>query len=146
MRYFIRPTLSEESLEPWVWINDNSINGFIRIQNLANGKSIKTYKRTIDRNFIKVYNEKRTIDHIQFSDSERLLIINEYYRKKLNLKTNEDADLRIENEKWFNKIFRIHWGHPHPTVQYTNKVTIISFGIGLLGIVLAIWSMTTICP
>lgn len=147
MQYFIRATLSGESLEPWVWVNDNSINGFIRIENLNNGKTIRTYKRTIDRNFIKVYNEIRAINHLQFNSNEFSLIINEYYRNKLGLETNQYANLLVKNEKWYNKIIQVHWGHPHPTVQYTNRVTIISFAAGILGIGLAIWSMIeSTCP
>jgi hypothetical protein len=147
MKYFIRPTLSGESLEPWVWVEDNSINGFIRIENLDNGKIIRTYKRTIDKNFVKVYNEKRTINFLKLNSNQLSLIINEYYRNKLGLEPNQHVNLVVKNEKWYYKIIRVHWGHPHPTVQYTNRVTIISFIVGIIGIALSILSsLNTTCP
>lgn len=60
--YNIKPTIAEEALESWIWTNDASVSnkGFIVIKNPKNGNKIKTFKRTIDDNFINIYNQHNT--------------------------------------------------------------------------------------
>ena len=146
-KYVIRPTLAEEALEPWVWATSeiNTSNGFIKIENPLNGNKIVVFKRTIDENFIETYkNKPRTIP---INSTGNYLIINEYYRKKLQVGSGNEIDLLVKNANWWDKIYFMHISHPHPTVQYANRMTILAFLMGIVGLVLAILPFVkSTCP
>lgn len=140
--YNIKPTIAEEALESWVWTNDTSIpgKGFIIIKNPINGKKIKTFKRTLDDNFVKLYNQHNT-SLINLANTTKYLIINEYFRDLLEVKKNEDIKLEIIKASNCQKIFLIHWNHPNPTVQFANRATLISIIIGIIALLLTIYSI-----
>jgi hypothetical protein len=56
--YTVRGSLADETIDSWVWINDDRIpKGYISIKNKKNGNKIVVYKRDIDEHFIRLYNK-----------------------------------------------------------------------------------------
>ncbi len=140
--YQIMPTIAEESLESWIWTNDTNVstNGFIVIHNPKNGKSIKTFKRTIDNNFVKNYATHNT-NEIELDNGKKYLIINEYFRIILGVQSNSEMLLEIKRANCFQKLLLIHWSHPNPTVQFGNRATIFSIIVGAIALLLTIFSI-----
>lgn len=138
--YYIKPTIAEESLEFWIWTDneDISINGFITIENPKNNKKIKTYKRFLDKNYIEYYNSRPGTSNIVNTESTHYLVINEYYRTILGIPKNENVELNINKASWWDKISLIHWTHPNPTIQFANRATILSAILGIASIILGI--------
>lgn len=141
-KYTIRPTVSEEALESWIWTNDDCVSskGFVVIRNLENKKTIKTFKRTLDENFEKIYNERNTFK-IDLNSGKLYLVINEYYRTILGVEKHQEIDLQIGIAKWYQRLFRIHWSHPNPTVQFANRATLMSIIIGAIALLLTFYSI-----
>ena len=137
--YNIKSSTVEDALENWIWTNDEATNGFIRINNPENNKSITVFKRTIDGNFINFYNAKRTIN---ITDPDKpLIVINEYYRKELGIEKNKAYKLNINEASFSEKYFNSNWKHPNPTVSLPYKISIISLFLGLISIILGVISL-----
>lgn len=140
-KFIIKPTISEESLESWIWTNNESVpKGFILIKNPQNSKCIKTYKRTLDENFENIYNEKNT-SKINIKKFDAYLIINEFYRDVLGIEKHEEVELIISKASLFQKIFLIHWTHPNPTIQFANRATIMSIIFALIALIVTLLSI-----
>lgn len=143
MKFTIYASISTESLESWIWTNFSSIdsNGYILISNPTNNKKIKCFKRTIDDNFLRIYNDKGRI-RINPKDGN-VIVINEYYRKQLNIETQHEYDLDIDKVRFTSRLF-LNWHHPNSQVQFVNRLTLISILLGLLSLLLGIISIITI--
>lgn len=141
--YSIKASTVEDALENWVWTNDETANGFIRINNPKNNKSITVFKRTIDENFINFYNSKRTKNITDLY--KPLIVINEYYRKELGIEKNKTYKLNINEASNFEKYFNSNWKHPNPTVSLPYKISIISLFLGLISIILGVMSLIVTC-
>lgn len=132
-KFKIYASMNLESLEPWIWTNYDEIdsNGYITITNNSNGKKIKCFKRTIDNNFLNIYNQEgRTkID----SPKDKIIVINEYYRKKLGTETQQECQLSIKKARCFDRLF-LNLDHPNPQVQYGNQMAIWSLALGGLSL------------
>ena len=128
--YIIKATTIEDSLENWFWTNDDSIKGIVKISNPVNKKSIVLFKRTIDKNFIIFYNSKNTINIIE--PNKTMIIINEYYREKLEIEKNKVSKLEINNASYFNRLFNSNWNHPNPSVSLSYKLSLISLLLGVI--------------
>lgn len=139
-KYLIKAALTQDALESWVWSNDSNITsrGFIIIENTSNNKKIKTFKRTIDENFINLYNKA---DTKKIDSQDHIIIMNEYLRNRLNVKQNESFDLRIKSASLLDRLFFIHLDHPNPTVQYANRATIASCILAIIALVLTVYSI-----
>lgn len=137
--YVIRAVIAEEALENWVWTDDPDISkGLVVIKNTVNKKSITALHRTINDNFRKLYNEREHT--ITLDDSSKIynLVINEYYRECLDIKTGDKIRLEIKGINWFMGLFKAHWRHPNRTNQFVNRVAIISLCLGIIGFILGI--------
>lgn len=137
MKYRIFASLSEDSLAGYIWSNDISIesNVYIVIENPHNKSRIKCFKRTIDDNFTRRYNDS---GRCNLSDKEQSIIINEYFRKKLGIITQNEYELIIRKANIFDKLFLLHLSHPDPNVQFANRATILSMILGLISFILSI--------
>ena len=145
--YSIKASTVEDALENWVWTNDETANGFIRINNPTNNKSITVFKRTIDENFIKFYNSKRTKN---ITDNEKpLIVINEHYRNDLGIEQNKVYKLKIKKAGFIDIHINSNWKHPNHTVSQSYKTSIISLFIslflGLISIILGVMSLIVTC-
>jgi len=139
-KYQIFPALNNESFEGWIWTNDDTINGnnFITIRNPLNGKKIRTFKRTIDPNFIRIYRDghTKTID-----EKWSVLVISDYYREKLCIGKGEEVNLIIEESTFIENFFLGNWNHPNPYISQSNKINVTSLALAILAILLTIWSL-----
>lgn len=136
-KYFILAALNEESLENWIWTNNESIpKGFIKITNTYNKKTIVVFKRTIDDNYVLYYNSKNT-NKIK-NNSDNLIIINEFYRDEILIQKNNYASLNISKANWFDILFNSNWKHPNASVSLIFKITIISFILGIISIIIGL--------
>jgi hypothetical protein len=137
MKFKIYASLNLESIEPWIWTNyeNPDYKGFIVIINPLNSKKIKCFKRKIDDNFLSNYNksDRCTIK----PENDYVLVINEYYRNKLEIETKHDYDLIVKNVSFLNPLF-LNWDHPNPQVQYSNRMTVTSIMFGFLSLILAV--------
>lgn len=142
INFIIRPTLAEESLEGWIWTNETSVqgNGFIILKNPNNGKSIKTFRRSIDLNFQNFYNERPHTNSINISEGT-FLIINEFYRNILEIPRTGNLTLEIRKANCLEILLKSHFTHPNPTVQFANRMTIASIILAILSLVLTIYSL-----
>lgn len=147
-RFDIMPALAEDAMESWTWTNDSEIpdNCFIIIKNPLNSKRIKTFKRTIDANFINKYNKNNSTNNIKADSNISYLIMNEYYRKHLHLEKNKIVELQISKASFLQRVFVIHWFHPNPTVQYANRATITSIIIGIIALLITVYSIYLTFP
>ena len=141
--YNIKASTVEDALENWVWTNDETANGFIRINNPENNKSITVFKRTIEDNFISFYNSKNTI---KITDPDKpLIVINEHYRNELGLVKNKVCKLNIKKAGFIDIHINSNWKHPNHTVSQSYKISIISLFIslflGLISIILGVISL-----
>lgn len=142
--FIIKPAIFEDAIEPWIWSNDNEIsrNKFIIIKNMANKKSIRTFKRTVDKNFITLYNNRQCNNNkIDLEDKKLYLFMNEYFRFRLGVEKHQTVELETKNATFCDKIFKMHCSHPHPTVQYANRVTIWAFFISVIAVLLTVYSI-----
>lgn len=141
---YVLAALSSETLDSWVWSNNSSIgnrNKLIKIVNPKTGNSIIVFKRNIDKNFEMYYNDKsKNTENIKFDEKINYLIINEYYRNKLDLYTKEAFDLEIVEPHFFESIVNFQWTHPNPAVQQTNRITLLSILLAILSIILTVGS------
>jgi hypothetical protein len=141
-KYTIRPSISEEALDSWIWTNDECLTskGFIVIKNPKNKKSIKTFKRTLDENFEKIYNDRHTYK-INLSSGNKYLVINEYFRNILGIEKQQELELEIVSASFLQELFKIHWTHPNPTVRIANRATVASILISIVALALTIYSI-----
>ncbi len=137
MEFKIFASMNIDSLEPWIWTNYDEIdsNGYITITNSSNNKKIKCFKRTIDNNFLKMYNQEGRIKID--SRNDKIIVINEYYRKRLGTETQQECQLTIKKAKYFDQLF-FNLDHPNPQVQYGNRMALWSFVFGILSFILGI--------
>ena len=130
--YKIYPALYEEALCAYIWTNDAQVNknDFVIIQNPINKKSIICYKRTIDVFYAKRY-FGATSKNIM--GEENVIIINEFYRKRLAIAANSDNELNFKNANFLEQQCRILFmKHPDPNIQVANKLAISLGAISIL--------------
>lgn len=137
--YRIFVSKKEEDFENWFWSNDKSIKGFAKISNPLNKKIIVVYKRDIDDNYINDYNKRDSTNDIKIA--ELSIVLNEFYRKKLEIEKNQKLKLVIKNASFVDKIFRSNWSHPNPTISMSYKINITSILLGLVSLILGVISL-----
>ena len=124
MKYTVRPSLYSEALESWVWLSNNNLSGFIKITNF-------------DDNFIKKYNDSDNT--FKINNKENYIILNEYYREKLQVEKHNDVQLLIKKQNWVDIFFKNNWNNPNPLIQNTVRVSVISLFIGLIALLLTVF-------
>jgi hypothetical protein len=154
--YIILPSLHEESVEGWVWFNDDSCpeqNDFIKLTYYD--KTAILFRRKVDKFYQFKYNEKviyshqnglisseEKISYILFKDS-KTLIINKFYRNKLGIADNQLGKkiiINVTKANFFERNLTGYWNHPNPSVSVAYRIAIISFAISIIGL---LFSFTT---
>ena len=133
-------SLKTDSMEGWGWISESLINenGYYEIENINGNKTI-CYLRVIDANFIKNYGKG---DTFKLKETDSVLILNEYYRFKTGINnTNELTNIKITKCNWLKRNFVFELSHPNPYVRQNGKLTIISILLGLISIILTIYTL-----
>jgi hypothetical protein len=130
--YLIRASLHEEAIEPWVWCNKQN-NGYITITNVKNHKCITVYMRRLDENYANKYDQANTYKILNdLKDGKKILVINEFYRKKLDVQTKTDSELIIDNATCWQQFCLCFKSFPHPTTQLANKLAILAIFITVI--------------
>ena len=125
MKFKILASMYSESMEGWIWTNYNKpcTNGYILIKNPLNGKKVKCFKRMVDPNFLKRYNEDGK--RCKINEGEDVIVMNEYYRNKLEITTKSEHELILKKICFLQYPF-LNWSHPNPQVQFPNRATLIA--------------------
>ena len=141
MYFKIFASMQLDSMEGWVWTNNDIVSGnsLVIIRNLKNQKKIKCYKRTIDANFTKNYNRQGD-GRLKLVLNENVMVMNEYYRTKLGVSTQCQYDLGIRLTKWYERIFT-YWNHPNPVVQYGARMGILALLLTFMSLFFALPSL-----
>lgn len=140
--YRVLPALRADLNEGWVWvaIKNSDPRPIIRITNQADGKRIYCECLEIDNNYLNEYNQP---SRYQISNTESVVTMNDWYRKKLgNLEKNREYKLEIEekNGPWGKLLACLH--HPQTIVRVATRLglwSVVLGGVGVLGVVYTIW-------
>lgn len=144
MEYKVYAALIEDLNQGWVWIHDPNLTAsselrpIIRITTPKLLKAVYCEALYIDPNYVDYYNEKKSTYKITFGD--RIIVINEWYRKKLGnirtyAKTNKEEELGIEIcDNVFWQIMAC-LQHPQVVVRIATWLGIIGVVLGVIGIV-----------
>lgn len=124
--------LSEDIHNGWVWLLESIINSrtIIKLLNPNNKKSIYCEAPPIGKNFIQRYNNSK--DTTDIKDPESCLVINEWYREKLKIRSTQ-----TDNEFEITKAGNLY-GQLRASLEYPQIVVRLSVKIALLSIILAI--------
>ena len=100
-------------------------------------------KRILDKNYIKVYNNKSTTKRIDENKIEESIVINAFYRNKLGIdNTQEIVKLKIvEANGCIDKYIRAPLHHPNSFVRMGIILGIISMILGVIGLLLGLISI-----
>lgn len=126
--------------EGWVWLSSHehefSPRSIIKIRNRSNNMIVYCEALKIDENFINEYNK---LPRTPINRNENTIVINGWYRKHLGeVETKQIHDLEISEANRFLGKFRASTGHPQHVVRLATWLSLISFGLGILGICLAL--------
>lgn len=140
MKYKIYAALKEDIGSGFVWLNNPHVKErpIICIENMANNKKVLCEGLKIEDNFKRIYKSHHTKN---INDSKYPLIINDWYRKKLGIKsTQEEYELHITIKKCFIAKIRAMLQHPNVVVRTAICISIISVILGIIGVTLGIIS------
>ena len=130
MKYRIYPALNSEIRMGIVWTTSSEIEtNLIKITNPKNGKSIIVAHRSIDDNYRKIYDNSDYTNRLDSVINPNQIIIDEYYRKKINISKNSDVELLITPVKlsqlWSNLSYLKN--HPNEVIKITYWFTFLTF-------------------
>lgn len=139
MEYLVRPALHEEAREGWAWIRPvpSKPASHIRILNLRNGVGITCEKRSIDGNFCSLYNSREITRPLPGEGP--VLVLSAYYRDRLELGLGGSNDLVVSAASGPLAGLRAGLSHPQAVVRIATSLGLLSVGLGLLGVLLAIF-------
>jgi hypothetical protein len=140
--YRVLPALRADLNEGWVWVarNNSEPRPIVRITNQADGERIYCECLEIDNNYLNEYNQP---SRYQIGNTESVITMNDWYRKKLgNLEKNREYILEIEekNGPWGKLLACLD--HPQTIVRVATKLglwSVVLGGVGILGVVYTIW-------
>ena len=138
MEYETFAALHEEETEGWVWIATPIVepHRLIRVLNEGTHRKVYCECRTLDRNFVKLYNDRphtRKIDETDFADT---LVLNDWYRSALGIgRSHGKVQLQIvQSTNPFWAALRAGSQHPNPGVRLGNRLGMLGTWLGLSGI------------
>ena len=141
MQYKIYAALKEDIDSGLVWIVSPQVDQrpIVCIKNKTTGKKVYCEALRIEPNFERIYECGRTL---KLDTTKNPLVINEWYRKKLNLsstKANEDLEITVESgiKPRLYAVFQ----HPQLVVRVACTLGVISVVLGILGIILGAISL-----
>ena len=130
MKYRIYPALYSEIRMGTVWTTSSEIEtNLIKIKNPANGKSIIAAHRFIDANYRKIYDNSVYTKRLNSVINPNQIIIDEYYRKKINISKNSDVELLITSVKSSQLWSKLSYlkNHPNEVIKITYSFTFLTF-------------------
>lgn len=128
MKLKIYPILYSEIRKGTVWSFHETKSDLIKIINLENKKSIVVSHRKIDDNFIKIYNLSHFTNNLDIKNSD-IILIDEYYRKKLFLLKYNEVEILIKPVKSYQFWLRLSFlkNHSDEVVKITFWFTLSIF-------------------
>jgi hypothetical protein len=140
MRYRIFAALYEETTAGWVWLATPRIapHRLITLENEGSESHRIVYceARSLDENFIALYNSKPHTKKIDPSKYGDVLVVGDWYRQALDISgTQTEADIDVVQQK--NPIWpalRAGSQHPDPTVRLANRLGLLGAWLGLVGL------------
>lgn len=143
MKYHVFYALHEEAEKGWVWLSkpEFKTRSIIRLCNPSNKMFVFCEYRSIDPNFITLYNEKQHTNNITPELQDCALVISEWYRDGLGLKKGENAvDLRVRcSRPWGWGLLRAGCHHPDTIVRVATQLGILSFWLGVCSLLFALF-------
>lgn len=140
MKLRIFAAREEDAHQGWVWLQraDLPQRGVICIVNPVGKTTIYCEALQIERNFLESYNRepRRAI-----SDPASALVIGQWFRAKLGLKTQEDVELEIRRCRTWWAQFKACTDHPQVVVRVAAWLGFVGLLLGLIGLVLGIASL-----
>lgn len=142
-RFQVFASLFEESNSGWVWMpkeGDFTSRDHIEIKVPANRKSCVCWCRIIDANFLRNYNMP---PRLKIDKAEQALVINDYYRGILDIKSNHEYEVEITRVKrWqYHKKIQALLCHPDNSIKLATWLALWSVFLGVVGIFLGILSL-----
>lgn len=137
MKYKIYPALHSEIRKGNVWSTFQTDSYLVKIKNLENNKSIVVAHRFIEDNFKNIY--QKHINNNNKLEGNSIIVIDEYYRKKLNIFTRTDFDLEIKPVKRFSIRGNLSYlkNHPDEVVKITFWFAFLTFVFSLFSYVIS---------
>ena len=139
MKYIIYASLYEEIDAGWVWMSQPQqlpSRCVVAIRNRNTGKRVFCEALHIDSNFTERYNEGRHRHKLDPDGTS--LVINAWYRKRLgDIRNQSKQDLYITAEDNSYGKLRACLQHPQVAIRMGTWLGIISLGLGVLGVILA---------
>lgn len=142
--YIIRAALAEETNDGWVWICGPSIKELdsrtvVKIRRPDRCRSVYTEVRTIERNFLRQYNDS---PRISIDCKQDTIVMAEWYRRAIAIRdtTNNDNETgrvplivkKVRIPVW--RSLRAACHHPDPVVRLGTRLGILGAWLGLLGV------------
>ncbi|MFC7368116.1 MULTISPECIES: hypothetical protein [Vreelandella] len=124
--------------EGWVWLSQHDFapRSIVKIRSKVNNKVVYCEALEMDENFIKDYNKS---PRVSISQNGHTIVMNGWYRNRLGgIETNQNHGLEVSgsNGPWGK--FRASTGHPQVVVRLATWLAVISVGLGILGVCLAL--------
>jgi hypothetical protein len=136
MRLF--PVLRDDIQAGVVWLQLPTLKSreIVKITSSKNNRQIYCEALQIEENFLRTYNQS---PRIHITNPKKSLVISGWHRMLLgDLKTKQDADLKITpcNSCWGK--LRACMQHPQLVVRISTNLGLIGLGLGILGLVLGV--------
>ena len=135
MEYKIFAALENDISQGIIWGNDENFRNrtIVKIKNSCN--VVYCEYLYIDENFLKKYNGSVNTKNI---NSKPSLVINGWYRSKLDIKTKEEYPLEIKCANSLYGSLRASLHHPQVSVRLGTWLGIIGVILGIVGICISL--------
>lgn len=130
----------DDAHQGWIWLKQPGLpqRGVVCIVNPANKAKVHCEALQIERNFLERYNQA---PRWTINDPESALVIGEWFRAKLGIKTQEDVQLQIRPCNTWRGQFEACTDHPQVVVRVAAWLGFVGLVLGLIGLVLGIISL-----
>lgn len=130
--------LREDIQQGWVWIDISTSSRIVKITNKSSKKVIYCEVLSIDDNFKNKYGEQGSG---RKEIGNNVIVISEWYRKKLKAEKNSDLDFKVEEcDSWCGS-FKSCLDHPQAAIRLATKLGATSLVLGALSLLLGAWSI-----
>ena len=140
MKFKIYAAKIEDMNQGWIWLGGHDKLAQRSVVRLSNGD---TWKRVycevlkIDENFIRDYNRPEKY-RIPINDLKSTLVVSEWYRTRLGLERNTEAEIELTSANGFCGRLYACLQHPQVVVRLSTRLGIWSVFLSAIGIILAV--------
>lgn len=140
MNLMIYAARDEDAHQGWVWLQQPGLRprGVVCIVNPVTKAKVHCETLQIDPNFLDRYNQPH---RRKINDPASALVIGEWFRAKLDIRTQEYAQLQIRPCRTGLGAFKACTDHPQVVVRVAAWLGGIGFALGIVGLGLGILSL-----